>query len=135
MTFTGASVIVANANGQSGTAGKVTTVLDNGTDFTLVAATDSSSDEVLATSQILYNTTNAAALPVAETLAQVLPGSFVPTPISGTAPVKDGELGGADVVLMLGSDLVNITMAQLNVPSAVTTSDTVATSSTPATSG
>lgn len=116
-TFTGATVIVANANGQQGSAGHITTVISNGTDFETAEPTNvDDSITTLELSQIQFDAANAAAQPVAETLAKVLPGAIVPTAITGTPPITDGNMKGAGVLLLLGTDLVDLTVAQLALP-------------------
>lgn len=111
--FDGATVIVANANGGKGTAGEATTLLATATDFTMGTATDASSE--LDTSLVYYDSADTAANePVAKTLARVL-GGLEYQAMPETPPIS-GELGDAGVIFMLGKDLAEITLADLNRP-------------------
>lgn len=128
---TGASVVVANANGQGGSADRFGSVLASAAGFTIadppVNATASSGG--LATSAIFYASTNPAALPVANSLNQVLGGGIAVSPVPADgAPTLDGELSGADVLLMLGTDFAAATAADLVLPlvGGGTTADTLA---------
>jgi hypothetical protein len=116
---TGASVVVANANGQGGSAGRFGSVLASAAGFTIadppVNATASSGG--LETSAIFYSSTNPAALPVANSLNQVLGGAIAVSPMPADGPpTLDGELSGADVLLMLGTDFAAATAADLVLP-------------------
>jgi hypothetical protein len=129
---TGATVVVANANGQGGSAGRFGSVLASAAGFTIadppVNATASSGG--LETSAIFYASTNPAALPVANSLNQVLGGAIPVSPMPAEGPpTLDGELSGADVLLMLGTDFAAATAADLVLPLAGggTTADTATT--------
>lgn len=127
-TFAGATVIVANANGGSGTAGKVSTVLESATDFTMGDPTDANKKDL--TTSLVYYEPNAvlAAQPVAENLARMLGGlAVLPLP-----PDAVGNLNGAGVVLMLGTDLVNVTVAELKPPLRAADATAAATATLPA---
>jgi hypothetical protein len=115
-TTTGASVIVANANGTSGSAGKASRVLTSSAGFTLVEPTDAASTvQALDTSLIYFDSANPSAQPVAEALNAVLGGALNVAPMPPTgAPVADGDLKGAGVLLMLGLDFADMTPGQLN---------------------
>jgi hypothetical protein len=111
----GASVIVANANGVGGSAGSMKRALETGPGFTVVDAVNASAavgdiDETV----IYYNAENPNAQPVAESLGLVLGGVANISPLTGTPPTADGDMQGADVLLMLGNDKAGKTLAELN---------------------
>lgn len=112
----GASVIVANANGLGGSAGGMTRALETGAGFTMVDPTDASSTVgTLELSVIYFEPSNPNAQPVAESVGRVLGGVSTIAPLpDGTPPTVDGELNGADVLLMLGLDKANKTLEELN---------------------
>lgn len=110
----GASVIVANANGGSGTAGSMTRALETGAGFTVVDPTDKSqSVPDLDVSVIYYTVENPEAKAVADSLARVLGGVGAVSQMPETPPTNDGTLNGADVLLMLGKDKADKTLAEL----------------------
>lgn len=110
----GASVMVVNANGMPGTAGKMTDELRAGPKFTMVEPGDRAADQDKLTETVIYYSTSVpAAKLVADSLANQLGGVAIVDPIPDPAPVK-GELNGATVLLMLGSDLANKTYAEFN---------------------
>ena len=110
----GASVIVANANGQGGSAGRVTTVRETGAGFTTVQATNSHAKVGdLDDSVIYYDATVPAAQTVADSVNRVLGGGLLVQPKPEVAPISDGDLRGAGVLLMLGKDHADITVDQL----------------------
>jgi hypothetical protein len=113
--FTGATVMVVNANFQSGTAGQMSRAIE-GRGFTMVDPGDAALDQPLATSLIYYDTQQAAALEVANTLNRVLGGDVQVTALPDPAnpPVKSGTINGAGVVLMLGTDKANKTLEELS---------------------
>lgn len=113
----GASVIVANANGQGGSAGRVTTVLETGAGFTTVQATNANSNiPDLDDSVIYYDTSQPAAQTVAESVNRALGGGLLVQPQPEVAPIADGDMRGAGVLLMLGKDHADITVDQLDLP-------------------
>lgn len=110
----GADVIVANANDVGGSAGQMQRALELA-GFTVVAAVDGSAalgdlDE----SVIYYDETNPQALAVATSLGEVLGGVSSIGPLTGTPPTADGEMQGADVLLMLGTDKAGKSLEELN---------------------
>lgn len=113
--FTGASVMVVNANFQSGTAGQMSRAIE-GRGFSMVDPGDAALDQPLATSLIYYDTQQTAALDVANTLNRILGGDVQVTALPDPAnpPVKSGSIGGAGVVLMLGTDKANKTLDELS---------------------
>ena len=121
LVTTGASVIVANANGMGGTAGAMSRALESVAGFSMVDPTDASSTvPVLTTSVIYYEPSIAGSQAVAESLNRVLGGDLQVTALQSTPPTADGSMGGAGVLLMLGTDKANKTLEELalEVPSA-----------------
>ena len=116
---TGVPIIVANANGQGGSAGKVTAVLETGAGFDTVQATDANTQVSELEASVIYFD---PALPEAEAVAQsvnrVLGGGLSVTPKPEVAPIRDGDLRGAGVLLMLGQDFADVTVEQLQLPDA-----------------
>ena len=111
----GASVLVANANGVGGSAGQMQRALETGPGFTVVGAVNASTSVGnLDISVIYYEESNAQAQPVAESLGEVLGGVSDVSPMPDTPPTADGELQGADVLLMLGDDKAGKTLEELN---------------------
>lgn len=110
----GASVVVANANGQSGSASAMSRAIEAGAGFEVVDPTNASStipdlDETV----IYYDPDTPAAQDVANSLARVLGGVGSVSPLPETPPTSDGSLNGAQVLLMLGKDKANQTLEQL----------------------
>ena len=111
----GASVIIANPNTDGGSAGSMKRALETGPGFTVVAAVNSSAAVGdIDDSVIYFNAENPQAQAVAESLSEVLGGVSSVAPLSGTPPTVDGEMQGADVLLMLGNDKAGKTLAELN---------------------
>lgn len=114
LVVTGASVIVANANGQGGSASAMSRALEAGAGFTVVDPTNASATiGVLEETVIYYDTVNPAAIDVAESVGRVIGGVSSVAPMPETPPTQDGTLNGADVLLMLGTDKANKTLAEL----------------------
>ena len=114
----GATVVVANASGVPGSAGRMTTELAT-VGFTMAEATNSTQSGLTA-SIVQYDPTIAAAQAVAESVARSMGGltvEVVPTP----APVDGGSLNGAGVLVLLGTDEADKTIAQLSAPTASVT--------------
>jgi hypothetical protein len=111
----GASVVVANANNVNGSAGQMKRALETGPGFTVVAAVNAApSVGELADSVINYNASNPAAQPVAESLSEVLGGVGTVAPLGDSIPTADGDMQGADVILLLGNDLAGKTLEEIN---------------------
>jgi hypothetical protein len=113
-TTTGASVVVANASGIGGSAGAMTTVLQ-GAGYTMGTAGDS--EQRLETSLVYYVAGDAAAQAVAQSVATDMGGlqiAEMPSP----PPIQQG-IGTSTVLVMVGTDTANKTLADLN-PTAVT---------------
>ena len=114
----GATVVVANASGVPGSAGRMSTELAT-VGFTMAEATNSTQSGLTA-SIVQYDPSIAAALAVAESVARSMGGltvEVVPTP----APVEGGSLNGAGVLVLLGTDQADKTIAQLSAPTAEVT--------------
>jgi hypothetical protein len=132
----GATVIVANANGTSGSAASMSNALEAGPHFQMGEPEDASGalGLPLAASVVYYDPAQAQAQAVAQSLANVLGGTLTVQPLPGAPPVADGSIDGAGVLLLLGTDLANKTLAEINPAAAgtpaVITNPTVAPSST-----
>lgn len=114
----GATVVVANASGVPGSAGRMSTELAT-VGFTMVEATNSTQSGLTA-SIVQYDPSIAAAQAVAESVARSMGGltvEVVPTP----PPVEGGSLNGAGVLVLLGTDQADKTIAQLSAPTAEVT--------------
>lgn len=110
----GASVVVANANGQGGSASSMSRALETGYGFEVVDPTNASSTiENLEESVIYFLTDVPAAQDVANSLGRVLGGVSSIAPMPETPPTQDGTLNGGDVLLMLGLDKANMTLEEL----------------------
>ena len=124
----GASVLVANANNVGGSAGQMQRALETGPGFTVAGAVNASTSVgTLEGSVIYYVESNTQALPVAESLGEVLGGVSDVLPMPDTPPTADGDLMGADVLLMLGNDKAGKTLEELN-PDTATGGNTQVTS-------
>jgi hypothetical protein len=109
----GATVVVANASGVPGSAGRMTTELAT-LAFEMVEPAINSTQTGLVASIVQYDPGNAAAQAVAESVARSLGGvavQVVPTP----PPVEGGSLNGAGVLVLLGTDQADKTVAQMTV--------------------
>lgn len=114
----GASVMVVNANGRSGSAGAMTNEL-RGAKFTTVKPGNRLKGQpALETSVIYYKAEVPAAEVVARSLAGVLGSAPAVQPMPETVPVQ-GELNSATVVLMLGTDFANKKLVEINPPGTV----------------
>lgn len=119
LVVSGASVMVTNANGIGGSAGGMTRTLE-AVGFTMVDPTDASSTvPILDTSVIYYEPDMTGAQAVAESVNRVLGNDLQVSPLQGTPPNQGGSLGGAGVLLMLGTDKADKTLDELD-PAAAT---------------
>ena len=111
----GATVVVANANGQGGSAATMATALEVA-GFTMGDAMDASdATGNLETTVIYYDPAQPAAQPVAESVNLVMGGGATVLPLpGGTPPVASGSIDGAGVLLMLGLDKAGKTLEELN---------------------
>jgi len=108
----GATVVVANASGVPLAAAGMTTELAS-LNFVMAVATNSTQTGLVA-SIVHYDASNAAALAVAESVARSMGGvtvEVVPTP----PPVDGASLNGAGVLVLLGTDQADKTIAQMTV--------------------
>lgn len=109
----GATAVVANASTVNGAAGVLTTAL-SGAGFAVAKATNGSPKQDAST--VLYDPTDPEALAVATSLATLMGGIDVlelPTP----APVDGGVVpDGVSIVIMLGNDKANLTLAAMGTP-------------------
>ena len=131
----GASVVVANANGTSGSASAMSRAIEAGAGFAVVDPTNASStipdlDETV----IYFDPADPEAQDVANSVARVLGGVASVSPLPETPPTADGTLNGAQVLLMLGKDKANKTLAEL-APDVVAGSGNVVTVTNPDPSG
>ena len=112
----GATVVVANASGVKGSAGRMSDEL-TGAGFTMAEATNATS--ALEQSVVYYDPSSAAAQTVATSVAQVMGGLAVET-VPAPPPVEGETLGDAAVVVMLGSAQADKTLVQLDPTAAAT---------------
>ena len=128
----GASVVVANANGQPGSAGSMSRAIEAGAGFTVVEPTNASAAiPDLEETVIYFDPGTPAAQAVADSLGRVLGGVSSVAPLPDPAPTQDGTLNGAQVLLMLGKDKANKTLAELAPGVTVEGSDDVVTVTNP----
>ncbi len=129
----GATVVVANASGVPGSAGRMSVELAT-LGFTMAEATNSTQSGLTA-SVVQYDSSIAAAQAVAESVARSMGGltvEVVPTP----PPVEGGSLNGAGVLVLLGTDEADKTIAQLSATEAsVTPAPDVSGDTIPSTTG
>jgi hypothetical protein len=108
----GAKLIVANASGINGAAGRMTDALATA-GFSTGDATNST-DGQLATSKVYYDPANPDALAVANSVRAALGGGSIEVLEMGTpAPVESGEVGDSSIVLAMGNDIADKTLAEL----------------------
>ena len=110
----GATVVVANASGVPGSAGRMTTELAT-LAFVMVEPAINSTQSGLAASVVQYDPSQAAAQAVAESVARSMGGVTV-EPVATPPPVEGGSLNGAGVLVLLGSDQADKTIAQMTAP-------------------
>jgi len=108
----GATVVVANASSINGGAGRLSDRLGL-EGFSTGAATNSSEGE-LGTTKIYYDATNSAAKAVADSLRLALGGGDITVvELATPAPVDTGEIGDAAVLVAMGNDIVDKSLAEL----------------------
>ncbi|HEY5663437.1 MAG TPA: LytR C-terminal domain-containing protein [Ilumatobacter sp.] len=118
---TGASVIVANANGIGGSASAMTRALETGAGFSVVDPVNAAvTIGDLDVSVIYFDPAVPAAQVVANSLAAVLGGVATVAPMPDPPPTRDGTLGGASVLLLLGNDKAGKTLGELAPADALT---------------
>lgn len=111
----GAVVIVANSSGIDGAAGRLTDRLAIA-GFTTGGATNASETVgQLTTTQIHYVPGDADALAVAQSVKTALGGSddIELIEVGTPAPTESGELGGATVVVLMGNDVADRSLEEL----------------------
>ena len=110
----GATVVVANASGVDGAAGRLSERLAF-VGYTMAEATNSA-DTVsnLTATQIYYDPAVEAALAVAESLKLALGGGAIEVlEVSVPALTASGELGDANVLVLMGNDVAEKTLDEL----------------------
>jgi len=110
----GATVVVANASGINGAAGRLSERLA-AVGFDMAEATNSA-DTVsnLEVTQIYYDPAVEGALPVAESLKAAFGGGDIEVlEVSVPAPTESGELGAANVLVLMGNDIADKTLEEL----------------------
>lgn len=120
----GATVVVANASGINGSAGRMTDALA-AVGFTTGTATNSSESQ-LETSKVYFDPEVENAEAVANSLREALGGGDIEVlELTVPAPTSDGELGDASVLLALGNDTADKPLDELQgrVPAADDSSD------------
>ena len=110
----GASVIVANANGISGSASVLSDQLA-AAGFSMGSPTNASSSigGQLQQTVVYFDAGIPAAQAVAESVAELLGGVSSIAPVQVPAPTQSGSLDGAGVLVMLGMDKAGRTLAEL----------------------
>jgi hypothetical protein len=126
----GAIVVVANASGINGAAGRLSDRLA-AAGFTTGTATNSTEGQ-LETSKVYYDPANESAKAVADSLRLALGGGSIEVLEMGVpAPVESGDIGDASIVVAMGNDIADRSLEELQ--GIVTTTTAAATdSSTPA---
>jgi hypothetical protein len=119
----GASIVVANASGINGAAGRMSDVIAVAGFDTGAAA--NSSEGQLGTSKIYYDTTNASAKAVADSLREALGGGDIQVvELAVPAPIDDPDaLGDATIILAMGNDIADKELDELQGRVAPTTDD------------
>jgi hypothetical protein len=124
----GATVVVANASGVPGSAGRMSTTLATA-GFTMAEATNATTQ--LEVSVVYYDPAVVAAQAVADSVARTMGGlevAPVPTPV----PIEGAALNGSGVVVMLGTAQADKTVEEMSAP---TTAATPATGTAPEVAG
>jgi hypothetical protein len=121
----GAVVLVANASGIDGAAGRLSDRLA-AAGFTMGAATNSSTAvSNLAVTQVYYVAGDPAALAVAQSVQAVLGGGAVELlELSLPAPTQSGDVGDAGVLVLMGNDVADKSLEELQGLAPATTEPT-----------
>lgn len=106
----GATVVVANANGISGSAGRMSSELE-AEGFTMGDPTNADANDQQRT-VVQYDASIASAQAVAESVAYLL-GEVDTATLESPPPVDGGDLGGAGVLVLLGIDEADKTIDEL----------------------
>ncbi len=132
--FTGAVVVVANANGVDGSAGQMSRALE-AAGFEIGTAVNADGETgQLEASVIYYDPSVDAAQAVAETLARSTGGDASIAPVPDPIPTVEGALEG-DVLFMLGNDKAGLTLEELTAATAGEGDEDVPTQTSPEVSG
>lgn len=108
----GATLIVANASGVNGAAGRMSDALAVA-GFSTGPATNSSEGQ-LDTTKVYFDSSNPDAKAVADSVRVVLGGGQILVVEMGTpAPVESGEVGDATIVVAMGNDVADKTLDEL----------------------
>jgi len=108
----GAKLIVANASGINGAAGRMSDALA-AVGFSTGPATNSSESQ-LSTSKVYFDPENPAAEAVANSVRAVLGGGDIQVlELATPAPVETGEVGDASIVVAMGNDVADKSLAEL----------------------
>jgi hypothetical protein len=108
----GASVVVANASGINGAAGRMTDALA-AVGFSTGTATNSSEGQ-LNTSKIYYDPDNENAKAVADSLREALGGGDIQVlELTVPAPTDTGEIGDASILVAMGNDTADKSLDEL----------------------
>lgn len=109
----GATVVVANASGVDGAAGRMSDAIAIA-GFSIGDATNSSEGQI-STSKIYYDPDNANALAVANSLREALGGGDIEVlELTVPAPLGDPDaLGDASIILAMGNDTADKTLDEL----------------------
>lgn len=110
----GASVVVANASGINGAAGRLSERLAV-VGYDMEPATNSGETiSNIEVTQIYHDPTNAGALAVAESLRVALGGGAITVAeVLIPAPTESGDLGEADVLVLMGNDIADKTLDEM----------------------
>lgn len=108
----GATLIVANASGINGAAGRMTDALAIA-GFSTADATNSSEGQI-ETSKVYYDPENPDAEAVANSVRDALGGGSIEVlELATPAPVESGEVGDASIVVAIGNDTADKSLAEL----------------------
>ena len=123
LVTTGAKLIVANASGINGAAGRMSDALAIA-GFSTGTPTNSSEGQ-LATTKVYFDEANPDAEAVANSVRIALGGGAIQVlPMGTPAPVETGEVGDATIVVAMGNDVSDKTLAELQSGVAATTTTT-----------
>jgi hypothetical protein len=108
----GAAVIVANASGINGAAGRMSESLA-AVGYVMGTPTNSTEGQI-ETTKVYYDPANTNAQPVAESLRLALGGGDIELLELGVpAPIEGGDMGDATVLIAMGNDTADKTLEQL----------------------
>lgn len=108
----GAVVVVANASGVDGAAGRMTDALAE-VGFSTGTATNSSEGQI-ETTKIYYDPENADAKAVADSLREALGGGDIEVlELVVPAPTDSGEIADASILVAMGNDTADVSLNEL----------------------